>query len=249
VIRSAVLVGAIVAVAGPPVASAERRPFAFTFDHATQPLHTLDVAFDTASRHLDAAPNQIEGRVSIDYGITERVDVSVQHAIAQTAGESLGFAETRLRVRRRFGERGEYPVDAAMHGAIAKPFGEAAIAVAPAIVLGRDLGGDRATLDANAGAEIVFASVDAADGSGKQIETTWRPVWAVGACANLSPKLKLGGETWGRATDSFDDVEAWAGPAASWAPSVKLWINATFGVSLVDGTDDMVFRLIAGVAL
>jgi hypothetical protein len=243
---SAALVGVVAAVST-STAAAERRPFAFTFDHAIQPEYTLDVAIDTASRHLAHAPNQIDGAVSIDYGVSEHVDVTLYHAVAQTAGDGLGFRESRLRVRRRFGERGEYPVDFGIHGAIAKPFGVAAIVFAPAIVIGRDvLGG--LTLVANAGAEIVVSRSGAGDE--RQLDTVVQPTWAAGASVDLQPQFRGGFEAWGRATDeSFDDVSAWFGPAVSFAPTVKLWLNTTFGVSLVDGFDDVVFRMIAGVAL
>jgi len=250
VVFKLVAVATLAATAAP--ARADRRAFTFTYEYPTQPEGNLELElWNTQTRDGlgdDGGVSTAEQQLEIEYGLTDRTSVSIYQAVAQGAGEGLHYAETKLEVRHRLAERGEWPVDLSLYGEIAKPYGEAAIDVEPKVIIARDFGA--VTFAANLIGELEFDRVRGASGN-KNIDTAFVPGWAAGLTYEVRPQLKVGAETWGAIETPFDTAAtyAWAGPAVSWAPSTRFWVAATAGFGLNARSADLVARFVLSVGL
>jgi hypothetical protein len=245
-----VAVGAVAAVGGN--ASADRRAFGFTYEYTTQGEGQVELElWNTQTREGlgdEGGFSTTEQQLEIEYGVTDKTSVSVYQVFDQATGTGLRFAATKLELRHRIAERGEWPVDIALYGAVAKPWGEAAVDFEPKLILARDFGA--VTLAVNVNGEIELAEERDAAGE-KSIETELVPGWAAGLTYEVVPQLKIGAETWGARRPEGDEkqVYAWAGPAVSWAPSTKFWMTGVAGFALNDRSEDLVARLLVSVGL
>jgi hypothetical protein len=241
-------VAAALLAAVPSTAVADRRGFAFTYEYVTQPKGNLELEFyNTQSRSsFDAGgASAVQNQIEIEYGITNHTDVSLYQVFDQTGGGgSLRYSKTKVRMRHRFSERGEWPVNVLFYLELAKPFAKGEVAVEPKLILAKDFGSLSVSL--NLIPEVEFENED------DELEVKFVPGWALGVGYELCPQWKLGAETWGAVEDAFKDgstTEAWAGPALSWAPADKFWITATAGMGLTEHSDDAVVRFIAALGL
>lgn len=236
----------------PATASADRRAFGFTYEYPTQPEGAIELElWNTQIRdglNEDGGASSAEQQLEIEYGITDRTSISLYQVVAEPPGEGLHYAETKVELRHRLAERGEWPIDITLYGEVAKPFGVAEVELEPKLILARDFGAF--TVAANGIAEIGIERAKNAAGE-KKLETDFVPGWAAGITYELMPQLKLGGETWGEAPKVADKRQtfAWAGPAVSWAPSTRLWITGSAGFGLTDRSDDLVARFVISVGL
>lgn len=245
---SALLVTAAV-MAAPAVAQADRRSFTRTYEYMTMPQGDLELEFyntQSLSTFDDDSPRSFKMQVEVEYGITDRWDVSLYQVFSQksnptdpTQSTAFNYSETKVRTRYRFAERGELPIDVLAYFEVKKPFAEEGIVLEPKLILARDFGA--VTVAVNPYLEMAVL--------GEEFE--WEPKWAAGATYELQPSFRLGAETFG-ALDLGDDeteVKAWAGPSLSWAPSPKLWtaVNAAFG--LTESSDDFTVQLIVGLGI
>lgn len=240
---------ALAVLAMPTVAGADRRAFTFTYEYPTQPEGNVEIElWNTQTRDglgEDGGSSAVQQQLEIEYGITDHTSVSLYQTVEQGGGSGLRYAKTKLELRHRLAERGEWPVDITLYGELAKPYGEAAIEIEPKLILARDFGAF--TLAANLIAEVEIEQETAASGD-EEIEATFIPAWAVGLTYEVVPQLKLGAENWGE-RNSEKNIESWVGPAVSWAPSTKFWATATAGFGLTEYSADLVVRFLLAVGL
>ena len=221
--------GAIVAIPGS--ARADRRSFTRTYEYLTMPKGGLELEFyNTQSTAVlgEESPSDLKTQVEIEYGITDRWDVSIYQVYKQStnpmdaaASKPFGYAETKLRSRLRLGDRGASFVDTLLYLELIKALGVSEYKVEPKLILARDFG--QATLAVN-----LIGEVELSEG-----ETVFVPGWAAGLTYEIVPAIKLGAETFGELDLESNEVEAYAGPSISWGPSQSFWVavNAGFGVT------------------
>ena len=238
----------LVAVALPAAAHADRRALTQTSEYLTAADGQTEVELyttQTRSTWTDGAAESFQLRLQLEHGVTDRWDVALSHVFDQTSGDAatstpLHLSTAELRSRYRIAERGELPVDVAVHGTLAKQFGASAYVGAATIVVARDFG--LLTIAGNAIGAIGFG--------GEVAKPAIEVGWAGGATYELSPTWKAGAESWGGFdVEHTDRIEAWAGPAVSWAPSARLWVTATAGFGVNDRSDRFSVRGIVGMAL
>jgi hypothetical protein len=240
---------ALAVVTVPAIASADRRAFSFTYEYATQPQGNVEIElWNTQTRDGlgdEGGSTTVQQQLEIEYGISDHTSISLYQVVEQGDGSGLHYAETKLELRHRLKERGDWPVDVTLYGEVAKIFGEAAVELEPKLILARDFG--PVTLAVNLIGEVVLVREPDANGD-KSIDATFVPGWAAGLTYEVMPQLKLGAETWGERNEE-KDIESWAGPAISWAPSTKFWATATGGLGLTDHSADLVVRFLLSVGL
>lgn len=233
-------------------ARADRRAFSFTYEYPTQPQGQIELElWNTQTREGlgdDGGVSTAEQQLEVEYGITDKTSISLYQTVAQATGTGLHYAATKAELRHRLAERGEWPVDVSLYAEVAKVWGAAEVEVEPKLIVARDFG--PVTLAINAIGEVELEQEVGASGD-KEIEARFVPGWAVGLSYDVVPQLKVGAETWGQREPDGDKkvVYAWAGPAASWAPSTRFWVTGTCGLGLTDRSDDLVVRLLLSVGL
>lgn len=245
------LLPALLVVALPAVASADRRAFTRTYEYMTMPTGETEVEiYTTQSRATfdDGSPQSFDLQLEIEHGITDRWDVSLYHVFAQSTGdgtlsdpgEPLHFKEMKLRTRYRFAERGELPVDPLAYFEMKKSFGASVYVAEAKAIVARDFG--LVTVAVNPILEVKFGGdVDEAE-----VEVGW----AAGVSYEVAAALKVGAETWGGfEVEAPDEAGVSAGPALSWAPSQSLWVTTTAGFGLNDNADKFSVRAILGMHL
>src|SRR5262245_23133977 len=128
----------------PATAAADRRAFTFTYEYPTQPEGAIELEFwNTQIRDGlgdDGGASAAEQQLEIEYGITDRTSISLYQTVAQGPGEGLHYAATKVEMRHRFAERGQWPVDITLYGEVAKPFGKAEVELEPKLIICRDFG-------------------------------------------------------------------------------------------------------------
>lgn len=221
-------------VVGAGDAAADRRAFTQTYEYTTMPEGQTEVELHTAQSRAtfdgDASPQAFELQLEVEHGITDRWDVALYHVFAQASdgmggGTPLALTEIKLESRYRFAERGELPVDVLVYGELAKQFGMSAYDVEAKAILARDFGA--ATVAVNLIGEVELG--------GDVPEAEVELGWAAGVTYEVSPRWKIGAESWGGfEAEEPEELAASAGPALSWAPSTKLWLSATAGFGLTD---------------
>lgn len=233
-------------------AQADRRAFTRTYEYVTQAEDALELEYYLTQTQGDmqrASTRALEQQIEIEYGLTNRWDISIYQAYSQPSGGGLSYSATKLRTRYRFSERGINPVDVLAYLEVIRPYAGSAWKLEPKLVLAKDVG--KVTLAVNLIPEVVFTQASGADGG--TTETEFEPGWALGVTYEASPKWKLGGETWGAMEAPFDSeartTELYAGPAVSFAPSAKFWIAATAGFGLNEDAKDFSARTIIAIGL
>ena len=215
----------------PQLARADRRSFGYTYEYATLPEGQTEVEiWHTQSRDTwDASSAQrFEEKLEIEYGVTDRYDVSMYTVFAESTDENLHLDAVRIENRYRFADRGEWPVDTVAYVELAKDFGASIYEVEGKAIFSRNF--DKLLLAGNAIGEVAFGN-----------NVPHRDLslgWSVGASYELDPKVRLGVESWGASEDNEDgngrSLRAAVGPAISLAPSSKLWLAATAGFGIAD---------------
>jgi hypothetical protein len=210
---------------------ADRKSFSYTYEYATLPEGQTEVElWHTQARDTwsSGTPERFEEKLEIEHGITDRWDASFYTVLTQVAGGATGMDEplsldsARIESRYRFADRGQLPVDTVAYLEVAKDFGRSLYEIEGKVILARDF--DRVTAAANVIGELVF---------GHDVPTAQTDLgWAAGLTYEVTPKVRIGGETWGFHDDT---ATRWAaGPALSLAPSSKFWLVATAGFGVAD---------------
>ena len=237
----------------PVLARADRRSFGYTYEYATLPEGATEVEiWHTQARdtwHSDS-PQRFEEKLEIEYGVTDRFDLSMYTVFAESSDENLHLDAVRIENRYRFADRGEWPVDTIAYVELAKDFDASIYEVEGKAIVSRDF--DKLLLAANAIGEIAFGN-----------NVPHRDLslgWSVGASYEINPKVRLGVETWGASEDNPDGngttLRAAVGPAISLAPSSKFWLAGTagWGVASTFESDDFAgaafsARVVMGLSL
>lgn len=242
------LVVAVLAATAAP-AAADRRSFTRTFEYMTPAESETELEVYTTQAKTtweNPSPKELELRLAIEHGLTERWDFAIHHVFTQSTGPApqdvapFHFDEITLRSRYRFSERGDWPVDVLAYGELGKVFGAGVWTGEARAVVARDL--DKLTLAINLIGDVGFGP--------SLPEPVIEAGYAAGLTYELLPEWKLGVESWGGFdVEATDEVAAAVGPALSWAPASTLWIAATAGFGVTEYTDDFSVRGIIGVDL
>ena len=236
------------------VASADRRAFTHTYEYMTIPKGDLELEFyNTESRaeFKRETVRNFEQQIEIEYGITSRWDISLYQVFKQTtdnadpAGSSpYHYDKWKVRTRYRFSERGQSAVDTLLYFEFQKKFNKDEFTFEPKLILARDFGKVTAALN-------IIPELELEEEPDGEKELEFEPGWAFGVTYEVSPKLKLGGETFGKwkSPGNNNDVSASVGPSVSWAPSSKLWATVNAGFGVTDKSDDFTVRFIVGLGL
>lgn len=240
------LAALIAAAALPALAAADQRSYTFTYQPITAQKGALDL--ELYSTYSDppagsASPRLWRHQIELEYGLTDRWDVSLYNVLRRPHGGELEYEAVKVRTRYRLAEPGAWPVDVVLYAEAQQAVvDEKATKLEEKVILGRDLG--RANLSVNLVAEQEFE-----DG---ETELEWG--WAAGGSWELHPALRVGAETFGgikeeeTPTGEELEVEAWAGPAVSVALPVRAgvlhggWFAVTAGFGLTDDSDDLRLR-------
>lgn len=239
-------------------ARADRRSFLETYEYMTMPDGDLEL--ELWNRHFrqelaaeTARAYQLE--IEVEYGITNHWDIAVYQDFSQstdpvdpTLNQPFQFDRTKVESRYRLGERGSNPIDMVLYFEVAKRFGEDEVELEPKFIAARDFG--KLTVALNAAAEVEVANELEASGD-YELEAAFIPAWAFGVTYELQPSLKIGAETYGEVGSFLDgnEVEAFAGPSLSWAPSPKLWVAGTVAFGLTSDSTDLASGFIVGLSL
>jgi hypothetical protein len=226
---------AVLVLLVPAVASADRKSFTNTYEYATLPEGQTEVEiWHTQARDTwdKSTPQRFEEKIEIEHGITDNWDASMYTVFSEVAGnamtsEPLALDGVRFETRYRFADRGQWPVDTVAYLEVAKDFGAGVYELEGKGIFARDF--DRITAAANIIGEVQIGH-DVPD-------STLELGWAAGVTYEITPKVRLGAETWGAYEDSI--TRAAAGPAVSLAPSSKFWLAMTagFGLATLNGDE------------
>ncbi|MEO8843382.1 MAG: hypothetical protein ABI591_26340 [Kofleriaceae bacterium] len=219
-------------------AAAEPRSFTETYEYPTLPEGEAEVALWHAQaqtawhvRNVQRLAEQLQ----INYGVTDRFEAALFTVFTQTTDQAFAFEALRAEGRYRFVDRGEWPVDVALHGEAAKEFGRTIYDLTGRLELARDF--DRVTTAGN----LIVTRALGRDATGAQLELGW----AAGVTYEVVPKLHVGAETWGGHRDGLTRTEV--GPAIGIAPSPRLWLAVTAGFGVNDASDAFSGQLIVGL--
>jgi hypothetical protein len=216
--RAAVLAGSLALAAGllaSGIARATPRPLPFTYPYGTLPAGKLEL-----EQYVDLVPVRIARELptgdresvwslrsvlqtEVEFGLTDRLEGALYFAFRQSAAEapSLRFDGLKQRLRYRFAEAGQWPVDTAVYLEVAEFHNE--FELEEKIILARRFG--RLLLDANLWVEQEYYFQD------KDAKFIYNPT--LGASLELSPAFMVGLEYWARGR--FDQVETAAAAGAS----------------------------------
>ena len=215
---------------------ADRRGYVWTYEYQTMPKGQAELEYYLTQKIPDShkydEKNTWEHQLELEYGLTDRWDISVYQRWTQTntdSKDSFDYAGTKLRTRYRLGEKGMYPLDTLLYLEYIRPDGSDAPEILEGkIVLAKDIG--KINLSYN---QIIKAGIN---NNGKTENE-----YAAGINYEINPSWKIGIESTGNLTED----KFYLGPTVSWA-NEKYW--AGFGAlrGLNEVSDDYRFRLIIG---
>ena len=229
-----------IAAAAPASAVANPRPLPFSYPYETLPEQALEL-----EQYVDLIPMRVvrelpdgtaEGVVSLrsqlqtelEYGLTDRLEVALYFTFRQggsATAPQLRFQGLKQRLRYRFKELGEWPVDVGLYLEVAELHDE--IEVEEKILLSRRFGPVNVVANLWVEQEWYFQT--------DEIKHVYNPT--LGVSYELSPRLSLGAEYWARGrfdsdrgpTDMDGEADAtttavhYAGPTLL-LQSKKAWI-------------------------
>ncbi len=214
----------------PAIARADRKSFANTYEYATLPEGQTEVElWHTQMRDTwDAGtPQRFEEKLEIEHGITDHWDMAMYTVFQEVSASDplmaspLGLDSVHLETRYRIADRGELPVDTVLYLELSKDFGQSIYEIESKVIVARDF--DRVTAALNLIDEL-YVGNDVAGGSDNLIG------FAFGVTYEVTPKVRIGAETWGNHGDGVTRISA--GPALALAPTSKFWLVGTAGFGL-----------------
>jgi hypothetical protein len=178
-------------------ASANPRPLPFTYPYETLPEKKGEI-----EQYVDLSPvrivdpgdatgtsriwdQQYRLQTEFELGITNRLELGFYLVLASDAGGSLAVDGIKQRLRYRFAEEGEWPVDVAVYGEISEFHDE--LELEQKLILAKRFG--RARLMANLWFE---QSLEHYKG---ELENSFRPT--LGFTTEIIPAIHVGAEYWG----------------------------------------------------
>jgi hypothetical protein len=200
-------------------AAANPRPLPFSYPHETLPHGAFEI-----EQYLDVTPVRVERedddgtrmvvgmrydlQTEFEYGVTDRLEVGWYFFFFQaptSGGPALAFRGVKQRARYRLNEPGEWPVNVGLYLEVAELNDE--VEVEEKILLSRRFGRINAVANLWVEQEYYFQDED------------WKHIYnpTLGVTAELSPKLIVGAEYWGRGRfdgDGSDPTRHYVGPTA-----------------------------------
>jgi hypothetical protein len=223
------------------VAAAEPRSFTHTFEYATLPsgdgeieVWHREVIHDAGLERSETLDDQLQ----VGFGAADHVEVDVIGAVTDD-GVAMHFAALRGELRGRIADRGELPVDIAIHAGAAKEFDERVYDAYARLVLARDF--DRISVAATG--QVLFRFGADSFAAKRQYDG------AAGVTYEVAPRFHAGLEAWGFIdTDSNHLCSFELGPALAVRASQNLWVALSTGFGLTHDSNDFDGRLIIGFA-
>jgi len=233
-------------------ARADRRAYGETYEAVTAPKGELDI--ETWHTYVGdgellngPASKGYRGMLELEYGITSRWDVALYNLLDIVPDPGVtGYAGFKIESRVRLAPAGEWFVDPVLYLEYQRLLrGEAAQKAEIKLILGKDL--DSWNISTNLAFEVERA-----------IGGHYTPEieYALGVSREVfGPALKLGLEVFGRAEKPSDEdvkVFVWAGPAISWATTLRgpirgFWLTLAAGRGLTHQSEAFYGRAITSI--
>lgn len=218
---------------------ADRRSYVWTYEYQTMPKGMAELEHYLTLKLPDFDEQDIhnwEQRLEVEFGITDRWDISIYQIFEQQGGGSLKYSAFQLRTRYRLFEAGALLFDPLLYF----EYKRSANLKAPnklewKLILARDLGAFN--LAFNLIESLYFGGIDA----------EFQSEYAFGSSYELVPAFKLGMELFGN-FKSGDEASHYLGPTVSFA-SGKLWYTVGAGLGLSDTSNDFRIRALLGIGL
>ena len=221
------------------VAAAEPRSFTHTYEYPTLASDTTEIQLWHRDVIRDAGfsgGETLEDELQVGFGVADQIEADVIAAVSDD-GIALTFTSLRGEVRARLADRGEMPIDFAVHAGGGKEFGGRVYDAYARLVLARDF--DRISV-AGTG-QILFRFGADAPTAKREYDG------AAGVTYELAPRLHAGLEAWGTVdTDSRHAHSYELGPALAVRASQNLWLALSAGFGLTAESNDFDGRLILG---
>jgi hypothetical protein len=203
-------------------AHADRKSFGHTYEYATLPEGQTEIELwhsEMTDSWDKSSIQRFEEKLEIEHGITDHWDMAMYTIFQQSTDSSLGLDAVHLETRYRVADRGELPVDIVLYEELAKDFGPSVYEAETKLILARDF--DRVTVALNLIDEVSF---------GHSIATENEIGYAAGVSYEVTPKVRLGAESWGIHGDAGTQISA--GPAIGLAPSSRFWLVGSVGFGI-----------------
>jgi len=216
---------ALLALTSSSLAHADRKSFGHTYEYATLPEGQTEIElWHTEERNTwdQSSAQSFEEKLEIEHGITDHWDMAMYTIFQQSTDTSLGLDAVHLETRYRVGDRGQYPVDTVLYLELAKDFGPSVYEIETKLIMARDF--DRVTAALNVIDEVSV---------GHNVPGTAQNEigYAFGLTYEVTPKVRIGAESWGMHGDGETRVSA--GPAVGLSPSGKFWLVLSAGFGIV----------------
>lgn len=214
----------------PRPAQANPHPLPYSYPYQTLPTGKVEVEeivdlipMRVARENPDGTRDAVTAlrsqlQTELELGITERLELGLYLAFRQGATSdtpALRFEGLKQRLRYRFAEEGELPIDIGVYLEVAEFYNE--LEIEEKLLLSRRFGYLTATVNLWIEQEYYFQTQE------------WKHVYnpTAGAVYELSPRFMLGLEYWARGR--FDDASGAAGEAAVDGPSgARHYLGPTF---------------------
>lgn len=178
-------------------AAANPRPLPYSYPYETLPAEGaeleqyVDLTPVRVADPSDATGNariwdqQYRLQTEFEYGITDRLELGLYLVFANDAGGPLAFDGIKQRLRYRFAEEGEWPIDVGVYGEVAEFHDE--LEFEEKLILSKRFGRVRAM------ANLWFEeSLEHYEG---EFEAKFHPT--AGITGEITPNLHIGAEYWG----------------------------------------------------
>ena len=215
---------------------ADRRSYVWTYEYMTMLKGRYELEYYLTQQQPDISkskPNTWKHYVELEYGITDRLDVSVYQIFKQTnieSDSSFEYEGFKLRTRYRIAEKNQLPLDTLLYLEYIRDddFGKPNV-LEGKLVLAKDIG--RLNVAYN---QIIKQELE----SGGETKHEY----AAGIGYPLMPRFKVGIETKGNYTGG----KYYIGPTVSWSKG-KFWAALGAAAGLNEKSDDLQVRLITGI--
>ncbi|HDP98186.1 MAG TPA: hypothetical protein ENN22_03255 [bacterium] len=218
---------------------ADRRSYVWTYEYLTMPKGMAEIEHYLTLKLPDVAEKDIhswEQRLEVEFGITDRWDISIYQIFEQKNGGSFKYSAFQLRTRYRLFEAGALLFDPLLYFEY-KRYADlkAPNKLEGKIILARDIGA----------LNMAFNFIEGFEFGGRESE--FESEYTFGASYEFAPAFKLGMELFGN-FKSGDEANHYMGPTISFA-SGKLWYTVGAGLGITDKSNDFRIRALLGIHL
>jgi len=220
-------------------AFADRRSYVWTYEYHTMPKGMAELEHYLTLKLPDFNEKDIhswEQRLEVEYGITDRWDISIYQIFEQKDGGSLKYGAFQLRTRYRLFEAGSLLFDPLLYFEYKRNADlKAPNKMEGKIILARDFGA----------LNLAFNFIEGFEFGG--MDSEFESEYTFGTSYEFAPAVKLGMELFGN-FKSGDEANHYLGPTVSFA-SGKLWYSVGAGLGLTETSNDFRIRALLGIML